>query len=68
MKEIRQWNKAWNRFDELDPVSTDFLATGLRIYSSSLLSLKLVELISIAFDASITHLDAPGTRRGSNAW
>jgi alkylhydroperoxidase/carboxymuconolactone decarboxylase family protein YurZ len=64
MKEIGQWNQAWNPFYELDPVWTEqFMATGLGIYASSLLSPKLVELLSIAFDASITHLYAPGTRR-----
>lgn len=39
------------------------MATGVGIYASSLLTPKEVELISIAFDASYTHMYAPGTRR-----
>ncbi len=64
MKTIGQWNVAWDPFYELDPLWTDqFMATGIRIYASHLFSPKLVELLSIAFDASITHMYAPGTRR-----
>ena len=59
-----QWNAAWDSFYALDPVWTDeFMATGIRIYASGLMRPKLVELLSIAFDASYTHLYAPGTRR-----
>jgi alkylhydroperoxidase/carboxymuconolactone decarboxylase family protein YurZ len=64
MKAIGQWNTAWEPFYELDPLWTDqFMATGIGIYASQLFSPKLVELLSVAFDASITHLYAPGTRR-----
>lgn len=64
MKEIGQWNEAWNPFFDLDPQWTDqFMATGARIYSSGIFSSKEVELLSIAFDASFTHMYAPGTRR-----
>lgn len=64
MKAIGQWNTAWEPFYELDPVWADqFMATGIGIYASQLFSPKLVELLSIAFDASITHMYAPGTRR-----
>jgi alkylhydroperoxidase/carboxymuconolactone decarboxylase family protein YurZ len=64
MKEIGQWNQAWDPFFELDPVWTDeFMATGFGIYGSGILSAKDVELLSIALDASITHMYAPGTRR-----
>lgn len=64
MKEIGQWNQAWNPFYEIDPLWTDqFMALATEIYGSSILSPKLIELLSIAFDASITHLYAPGTRR-----
>jgi alkylhydroperoxidase/carboxymuconolactone decarboxylase family protein YurZ len=49
---------------ELDPVWTDeFMATGVGIYGSGLFSAKEIELLSIAFDASYTHMYAPGTRR-----
>jgi alkylhydroperoxidase/carboxymuconolactone decarboxylase family protein YurZ len=64
MKAIGQWNAAWDPFYELDPVWTDqFFATGVPVYASGVLSAKEVELLSIAFDASYTHLYAPGTRR-----
>lgn len=64
MREIGQWNKAWDPFFELDPAWTDeFFATALGIYKSGVFSPKDVELLSIAFDASCTHMYAPGTRR-----
>ena len=64
MKAIGQWNTAWDPFYELDPVWTDaFMETGAGIYGSGVLSPKEVELLSIAFDASYTHMYASGTRR-----
>jgi alkylhydroperoxidase/carboxymuconolactone decarboxylase family protein YurZ len=64
MKAIGQWNTAWDPFFALDPVFTDaFMATGAGLYASSVLPPKEVELLSIAFDASFTHMYAPGTRR-----
>lgn len=64
MKAIGQWNDAWNPFFELDPVWTDqFMATGAGIYGSGVMPSKEIELLSIAFDASYTHMYAPGTRR-----
>jgi alkylhydroperoxidase/carboxymuconolactone decarboxylase family protein YurZ len=64
MKAIGQWNTAWDPFYELDPAWTDeFMATGAGIYGSGILPTKEVELLSIAFDASFTHMYAPGTRR-----
>lgn len=64
MKEIGQWNEAWNPFFELDPQWTDqFMATGAGIYGSGVFTPKETELLSIAFDASFTHMYAPGTRR-----
>jgi alkylhydroperoxidase/carboxymuconolactone decarboxylase family protein YurZ len=64
MKAVGQWNAAWDPFFELDPVWTDeFMATGVRIYGGSSFSAKEIELLSIAFDASYTHMYAPGTRR-----
>jgi alkylhydroperoxidase/carboxymuconolactone decarboxylase family protein YurZ len=64
MKSVGQWNDAWDPFLELDPIWTDeFMATGAGIYGSGLFSLKEIELLSIAFDASYTHMYAPGTRR-----
>lgn len=64
MKAIGQWNAAWEPFYRLDPPWTDqFFATAIPVYASGVMSAKEVELLSIAFDASYTHLYAPGTRR-----
>lgn len=64
MKAIGQWNSAWDPFFALDPVWTDaFMATGAGIYGSGVMPPKETELLSIAFDASFTHMYAPGTRR-----
>ncbi|GEC52553.1 alkylhydroperoxidase/carboxymuconolactone decarboxylase family protein YurZ [Bradyrhizobium japonicum] len=64
MKTVRQWNSAWDPFLELAPAWTDeFMATGAGIYGSGTFSPKDIELLSIAFDASYTHMYAPGTRR-----
>ena len=64
MKAMGQWNAAWDPFFALDPAWTDeFMATGIGVYASGVLSAKEVELLSIAFDASYTHMYAPGTRR-----
>jgi alkylhydroperoxidase/carboxymuconolactone decarboxylase family protein YurZ len=64
MRRIGQWNTAWDPFFELDPVFTDeFMAMGAGIYQSGVMSPKEVELLSIALDASVTHMYAPGTRR-----
>jgi len=64
MRRAGQWNAAWDPFFDLDPAWTDaFMATGIGIYGSGLLTPKEVELLSIAFDASYTHMYAPGTRR-----
>ena len=64
VREIGQWNDAWNPFYELDPAWTDeFMAVGADVYVGKVFSAKDLELISIAFDASITHMYAPGVRR-----
>jgi alkylhydroperoxidase/carboxymuconolactone decarboxylase family protein YurZ len=64
MKKLGQWNIAWDPFFNLDPLWTDEVMTcAVGIYSGGIMSPKLVELLSIAFDASITHMYAPGTRR-----
>jgi alkylhydroperoxidase/carboxymuconolactone decarboxylase family protein YurZ len=64
MRAVGQWNAAWDPFFELDPLWTDeFMATGVGIYDSEVLTPKEVELLSIALDASYTHMYAPGTRR-----
>ena len=64
MRAMGQWNTAWDPFFELSPEWTDqFFAFGASIYKSTVFTPKFVELLSIAFDASITHMYAPGTRR-----
>lgn len=64
MRAAGQWNAAWDPFLTLDPQWTDeFMATGLGIYANGVFPPKEVELLSIAFDASYTHMYAPGTRR-----
>ncbi|MFO0913039.1 MAG: carboxymuconolactone decarboxylase family protein [Pirellulales bacterium] len=64
MKAAEQWNDAWDPFFELDPVWTEaFIAAGAPVYIGDTLPPKLAELLSIAFDASITHMYAPGIRR-----
>jgi alkylhydroperoxidase/carboxymuconolactone decarboxylase family protein YurZ len=64
MRKVGLWNQAWDPFYDLDPMWTDqFMATGIEIYSSGVMEPKLIELLSIAFDASYTHMYAPGTRR-----
>jgi alkylhydroperoxidase/carboxymuconolactone decarboxylase family protein YurZ len=64
MKSIGQWNTAWDPFFTLDPQWTnEFFATGIGVYATGVLPPKEVELLSIAFDASYTHMYAPGTRR-----
>ncbi|HMD53697.1 MAG TPA: carboxymuconolactone decarboxylase family protein [Phycisphaerae bacterium] len=64
MRAMGQWNTAWDPFFELSPAWTDeFFAFGASIYQSSIFTPRFMELISIAFDASITHMYAPGTRR-----
>lgn len=64
VRAIGQWNTAWDPFLELDPVWTDeFMAAGGSIYDSKVFPAKEIELLSIAFDASFTHMYAPGARR-----
>jgi alkylhydroperoxidase/carboxymuconolactone decarboxylase family protein YurZ len=64
MRAIGQWNTAWDPFFDLDPVWTDqFFAIAAAIYQKGVLSPKFIELLSIAYDASFTHMYAPGTRR-----
>ncbi len=68
MRTIGQWNTAWDPFFELDPLWTDqFFTTTIPMYRSGVLPPKEIELLSIACDASFTHMYAPGTRRHINA-
>jgi len=62
MKATGAFNSAWDAIYDLDPRwLEEFLAMGVAIYGA--LPAKLVELMSIAVDASCTHLHTPGIRR-----
>lgn len=64
MREIGQWNTAWDPFFDLSPGWTDdFFALAANIYQGGVFTPRFIEMLSIAFDASITHMYAPGTRR-----
>src|SRR5271170_958378 len=64
MRAMGQWNTAWDPFYELSPAWTDqFFAFGANVYKSGLFTPRFMELMSIALDASYTHMYAPGTRR-----
>ena len=64
MRAIGQWNTAWDPFYELSPAWTDrFFAFGVSAYKSGLFTPRFMELLSVALDASCTHMYAPGTRR-----
>lgn len=64
MRAVGQWNVAWDPFFALDPLWTDqFFAAAIPIYESGVMSPKELELLSIACDASFTHMYAPGVRR-----
>ena len=64
MRAIGQWNTAWDPFYDLSPGWTDqFFAVAASIYTSGIFTPRFMELISIAFDASCTHMYAPGIRR-----
>jgi alkylhydroperoxidase/carboxymuconolactone decarboxylase family protein YurZ len=64
IRNMGQWNTAWDPFYELSPVWTDdFFAFANIIYKSGIFTPRFIELVSIAMDASVTHMYAPGTRR-----
>lgn len=64
MRALGQWNIAWDPFFNLDPRWTDeFMAVGVGIYQDGVAPAKDVELLSIALDASVTHMYAPGVSR-----
>ena len=59
MKAKGLWNTAWDSFFGLDPLWTDqFFAAVGGIYDGKTLQPKFVELLSIALDASVTHVRA----------
>ncbi|MDM0022367.1 carboxymuconolactone decarboxylase family protein [Variovorax saccharolyticus] len=64
LRESGNWNPNWEPFAELDPAWTEkFMAMGITPMVSGALDAKTIEFISIAVDASCTHMYAPGVRR-----
>lgn len=64
LRELGEWNPAWDAFAELDPQWTErFIAMGAMPMLSGVLEPKVIEFIAIAVDASVTHMYAPGVRR-----
>ena len=64
LRELGEWNPAWEPFYELDPDWTErFMHMGTKPILAGVLDAKTVEFIAIAIDASCTHLYAPGVRR-----
>lgn len=56
------WNPLWEPFAELDPAWTEKFMT-LAVAPHRVLDPKTVEFISIAVNASCTHMYGPGVRR-----
>jgi alkylhydroperoxidase/carboxymuconolactone decarboxylase family protein YurZ len=55
---------AWDPFLRLDPAwAEEFMSVGVSIYAAEVFSPMEIELLSIALDASVTHLYTPGIRR-----
>lgn len=65
LREMGQWNTAFDPFLELAPAWTEgyFAFAVGSVYQSGVFTPRFIELISIALDASITHMYAPGVRR-----
>lgn len=65
LRAMGQWNTAFDPFLELAPGWTeDYFAFAVgSVYQSGIFTPRFIELVSIALDASITHMYAPGTRR-----
>ncbi len=64
MKAIGQWDEEWDPLLFFAPVWTDqYMAICDRLYATSVFPPKELELLSVALDASYTHMYGPGTRR-----
>ncbi len=64
MDDAGNWNPAWDSLADLDAEWIEkFLAMAVHPWRNDVLPPKTIELISIAVDASYTHLYAPGVRR-----
>ncbi len=64
MKAMGQWNEAWDPFFDLDPEWTEqYFDMAARLITSGVMTPKMFEFLSIALDASVTHMYVPGVRR-----
>lgn len=64
MRAAGAWNSDWDVMTELDADWTErFMHTVARPLRPGVLDPKTFELLSIAVDAAVTHMYAPGTRR-----
>lgn len=64
MRAAGAWNADWDAMAELDSEWTErFMHMVARPLRPGVLDPKTFELLSIAVDASVTHMFAPGTRR-----
>jgi alkylhydroperoxidase/carboxymuconolactone decarboxylase family protein YurZ len=65
LRAMGQWNTAFDPFLDLAPSWTeDYFAFAVGgVYQSGIVTPRFIELMSIALDASVTHMYAPGTRR-----
>ena len=58
------WNPLWDQLYEWDPEWTErFMAMNATPIARHIFAPEFVELLSIAIDASCTHMYAPGVRR-----
>ena len=64
VKAIGHWSEEWDSLLFLDPLWTDqYMAMGASLYTETVLPLKELELLFIAFDAAYVRIYGPGTRR-----
>lgn len=64
LREMNQWNEAWDVLCELDPAWTEHVMdAGMQVFESDLMSPVTVRLISIALDSSLSHPNPSRIRR-----
>jgi alkylhydroperoxidase/carboxymuconolactone decarboxylase family protein YurZ len=64
MQREGNWNPLWNTLFDWDPEWTEqFMAMNAIPMRRGVFTPEFVELLSIAIDASATHMYAPGVRR-----
>lgn len=64
LKSAGGWNPLWDGAFDMDPDWTElYMKSVMEPYESGVLDPKVVQMLCIAADASVTHMFAPGTRR-----